>query len=235
MFKKLAVGLVCVTASVQALRADSTQVNFDSGLSGVHLVADQNGTALPGGGLPDGNGAVLQLGYYSAATTANNFAGTWIPLSGQGSNNTAVVPGSTELYNQTSVGDVFANGPGNGQFAITLLFDLTNPLSSHDLPSSAVPLSIRFYNGTSIANSSFYNVVSDDVWTWKTPAIPANVVNISLDDTGLEWLSIAQGGLAGTAFRTTIPTAIPEPSTLACLLFGGAGTLALGARRRFKS
>jgi hypothetical protein len=239
MVKRIAIASLFLAAALQALEADQTTVSFDSGSQ---TVFNQSGTLLSGGTILDGNGTVFQLGYYDGATTANNFLGNWVALSGQGSLNTAVIPGGVavnptgETYNQTSIGDLNANGAGNGTFALSLDFVVGNATSGNSLPSSiTIPLALRFYNGTTIANSTFFNVVSDDLWVWKTPATPPVNVTLSLDDVGLEWLSIAQGGAAGTAFRTTIPTAIPEPSTLACLLFGGAGTLALGARRRFKS
>lgn len=201
---------------------------------------DQNtgaSNALSGGGAGDGNGDVLQLGYYSAATLVNNFAGTWVPLSGQTSLNTAIVPGSnpSEPYNATSIGDLTVNGAADGSFALSLNFVAGSPTSGNSFPAAGVPLALRFYNGTSIANSTFYNVVSDDLWVWKTPVTPPTNVTISLDDLGLEWQSIALGQAANTAFHTTIPiTAVPEPSTwVAGALV--AATLAAVARRRVRA
>jgi hypothetical protein len=228
------------TAIGQAL----TTVNFDSG---GQMVYDQNlitPTLLTAGPTGDGNGAVIQLGYYSAATISNNFAGTWIPLTGQTSPNTAIVTGSTEMYNQTSIGDTTMNVglSGNGVFAIGVNFRPGDPTAGNNLPTSTtIPLAIRFYNGTSIASSTFYNVVSDDGWLWRTPSNPPTnpVIPISLDDQNpdLEWLSIAQGQSANTAFHTTISlAAVPEPATVgvgilcAASLFGSA--LLRRARRK---
>lgn len=197
-------GVVCTLSMV---RADTTTVSFDSGSA---TLSDQVSTPLSGGTALNGDGDVLQLGYYSSATTSNNFQGTWIPLSGQGSANTAVIPGgpvtnpTNETYNQTSIGDLTSNGASTGQFAISLDFVQGNATSGNSLPAAGVPLAIRFYNGTTIANSTFYNVVSDDLWVWKTPNTPPTTVTPSLNDSGLEWLSIALGQTADTAFRTTI-------------------------------
>ena len=183
---------------------------------------------------------MLQLGYYDGASVLNNFAGTWVPLSGLTSLNTAVIPGgasvnpSGETYNQTSIGDMTANGAGNGTFGISLNFVAGSATSGNSLPqSSTIPLALRFYNSTSIASSTFYNVVSDDLWVWMTPATPPNVVNISLDNIGLEWLSIAQGQAANSAFHTTISiTAVPEVSTYVSAFLCAVMTTVHLVRRR---
>ena len=219
MIKKATITGLCIVASLQgALFADITTVNFDSGSK---TVFDQNtaaSNALTGGTTADGNGTVLQLGYYSGASIANNFLENWIPLSGETSLNTALIAGASpaETYNKTSIGDLNVNGAGNGTFGLSLDFIAGSGTSGNSLPSTGIPLSIRFYNSTTIASSTFFNVVSDDLWVWKTPTTPPQVVNISLDNLGLEWQSIAQGQAANTAFHTTIAlAAIPEPSTLA--------------------
>lgn len=226
MLKKIAlttVGLIAVSVSAFA---DTTAVGFDSGSV---FVYDQNTAAqnkLSGGTTADHDGFVLQLGYYSGATTTNNFAGTWIPLTGEGSANTA--------YNNTTIGDLNAEGGENGAFFIPgLNFTAGSGTTGNNLPAAGTPLSIRFYNAATIATSSFYNVVSDDAWTWKAPATPTSSVPMSLDDAGLEWLSISLGQAANTAFHTTVPTAaVPEPSTVALLI--GGGLVGLVARRRRK-
>jgi hypothetical protein len=194
---------------------DATRVTLDSGGNG-EQVFDQNNVTLTAGTSADGDGAVLQLGYYSGASTGNNFAGTWIALSGEGSLNTATVTGSSPAigYNETSIGDITAEGAGPGQFALTLDFVSGSATSGNSLPSSTtIPLSVRFYNGTTIANSTHYNVVSNDLWLWENPTTPPNVINISLGDLGLEWESIVvYGQAANSEFHTTIP--VPEPSTI---------------------
>ena len=224
---------------IVAAYADETTVSFDSGS---HMIYDQNTAAmnpLSGGTALNGNGDVLQLGYYDGATTANNFAGNWVPLSGEGSLNTAVVPNqgsptplpTGETYNQTSIGDVTANGAGNGTFAISLDFVVGNALSGNSLPpSTTIPLALRFYNGTSIATSTSYNVVSDDLWLWKTPNTPPVNVTISLEDPNLDWLSVDLGEGANTPFHTTIP--VPEPTTVAAAAVCAVSLIISALRRR---
>jgi hypothetical protein len=205
--------------------------------SGDQSVLDQNSSPLAAGPSGDGNGAVLQLGYYTGGSASNNFLGTWVPLSGETSLNTATIPGSAppEQYNQTSIGDLTVSFAGPATFAMQLSFRPADPTSGNNLPSSTtIPLALRFYNNTTIASSTYYNVVSDDTWMWQPPAVPPSTVNISLNDPGLEWLSIAQGQAANTAFRTTIPLSqVPEPGTIAAGC-ASAGALLVAAIRRRK-
>ncbi len=227
------VGALTIAANVSRASL-TTQVTFDSGSQTVFSL---NGvTPLTAGvGSVNGDGAVLQLGYYSAATAANNFLGTWVPLTGEGSANTG---GSTDsaggtTFNHTSIGDaVNDGGAGAGQFALSLKFDAGVANTSNNLPlSTAIPLSIRIYNGTSIASSTHFNAVSRDSWLWQLPAEPAPfppTIAISLDQSGLEWQSISVSGQPGsTAFTTSI--AVPEPSSM---LLAGLGLASLVARRR---
>src|SRR6516162_2581047 len=133
MSKALAIFVILLSAWSLGF-ADQTTVAFDSGSQ---TLGNQSAVPLSGGSPTlDGDGDVLQLGYYSAATTANNFLGTWIPLSGAGSANTAVIPQGNNhanpqniTYNQTSTGDLMVNGAGNATFAISLDFVAGNATS----------------------------------------------------------------------------------------------------------
>jgi len=198
-----------------ALAQSSTQVNIDSGS---FQVMNQGSSFLTAGPAGDGNGAVLQLGYYSGATSgSSNFVGTWTPLTGQGSANTDIILGSTAQYNQSSIGDKNTDtGNTDGTFSIQFFFG-SNAANSMNLPPAGTILSIRFYNNTTLASSSFYNAVSNDTWVWANPAFPPSTVVMSLDNAGLEWQSIAMGQAATTAFHTSIAIPIPEPSTMVLL------------------
>jgi hypothetical protein len=237
MLRKIAICSFCLLGIVQALRADQTVVTFDSGNQTVFNQTIPGTVALTGGITADGDGAVLQLGYYDQATLANSFLGNWVPLSGAGSLNTALIAGSnpSEQYNQTSIGDLNGSGAGDGTFALSLTFVQGDATSGNSLPAAGVPLSLRFYNGTSLASSTFFNAVSDDAWVWKTPLNPntPNTVAITLDAPLLEWQSIAQGQNSNTAFHTTLAfTAVPEPSTIASVLIGSGLLGIVGVRRR---
>jgi len=235
MFKTATFCAISVAMGISGLHAqDSTRVSFDSGFGGNPAVFNEDTSAsiaLSGGTAADGNGFVLQLGYYDGATTGNNFLGNFVVLAGQGSANTATVPGATITYNQISIGDLNGNGAGNGTFALTLDFVVGSATSGNNLPAAGRPLSIRFFNGTSFGSASFFNAVSNDSWLWVAPATPQSVVAISLDDPGLEFLSIFLGQGAQSAFHTTVP--IPEPSTYALVIVGVLG--ATVARLRLKT
>lgn len=227
--------ILAASAAIFLMAASSeaaiVTVSFDSG--DFTVFSDLGGTVALSGGSPtiDGDGFVLQLGYFSGATTGNNFSGTFIPLTGAGSANTGSIAGTTINFNQTTIGDLKDAGAGDGTFAFpSITFDTTDATRNQNLPSStAIPLAIRFYNGSSLGSATLFNTVSNDAWVWKTPADAPNNPNItmSLNDANLEWQSIAQGGAANTAFKTTI--AVPEPTSAA---LAGVALLGLATSRR---
>lgn len=211
--------------------ASYVQVTFESGTG---TMLDAGGAALTPGSALDGDGAIIQLGYFDAATVGNNFAGTWHALTGAGSLNTGGNSGSGLPFTTTSIGDIGGGAApdGSGIFAFDLRFEDTVAGTFNDLPAStAIPLAIRFYNGTSLAGSTHFNTVSNDSWLWKVPAVPAPLpptINMALSDAGLEWQSIAVAGQApSTAFRTSI-VVVPEPNMA---LLAGSGLIPLLARR----
>ena len=191
-----------------------TRVNFNSDGP---LLLDFFSAPLSNGGAGNGNGFAVELGFYDAANAGSNFAGNWVPMTGQNSSNTA--------FSTTSIGDGFGDP---GELYGSYVFNTTITNTSTSLPlSTNTPLVLRFYNALLISNATYFNAVSMDLWTWKTPAIPAPLpptVEMSLTQSNLEW----QGG-APSAFKTTVAI-VPEPATAALLIFGAAGLL--GRRRR---
>jgi hypothetical protein len=200
------------------LKASLVTISMESG--GYQLFSDAAKTQLlTAGNLSiNGDGAVLQLGYYEGATTSNNFGnGTFIPIAGSGSNNSNVLAATL------TIGDRVINGGTSGEFWLGTI-DFTvgdSPNFTQTTPVAGTPLSLRFFNNTTIESSTFYNAVSNDYWVWGTPAIaPANpLVYISLADGDspspypMEWL-----GGGSSAFYTSISLApVPEVSTFGLL------------------
>ena len=217
-----------------AMRCDATlvTVNFTSG---DQTVTNLNGTTLLTGGNSaiNGDGAVLQLGYFNSGTSATPFVGTWVALTGEGGANSVFSTGT----GKTSIGDDFNAGAGNGTFAMGLSFNTSIAGTANSLPSAGTPLGIRIFNNTTIASSTRYETISSTLttWQWQAPNDPPNnpVVNISLNDT-LSSLRRENGTAAGAAatltFNTNLPiTSVPEASTFA---FGVLVALAAAGTRR---
>ena len=169
---------------------------------------NNGGVALSSGTAADGDGTILQLGYYTVATTADPFAGNWVPMTG---------PGTSF---QTTMGD-YGNNP-NGVFKLTLLF--TAGSLGFTAPVDGTPLALRFYDSTSIATSTYFNAVSDTTgaFNWVAPAEPKSTASLTFLTSGVIW----QDG-SSSSYRTTI--AVPEPSYLLLSLLGLG---ALTVRRR---
>ena len=97
-------------------------------------------------------------------------------------------------------------------------------------------MAIRFYNGVTIASSTYYNTVSDDLWIWEAPSAPPSVTILSLDDSGLEWLSVTLGQSTDSAFHTSIPLSeVPEPTTVIAGLACAVALIFDAVRRRRKA
>lgn len=130
---------------------------------------DASGNALSQGiATVNGDGAAVQLGYFTQATAGNLFAGDWVPLTWS-----------------TSIGDTKdLTGYGDGTFSFTVHFkDGTQFVQVYDdgdsgkytteaahalttsLPSEGAYLAIRFFNG-SLGSATHYNTIASTAWQW---------------------------------------------------------------------
>lgn len=172
--------LLVIWCSTMALPAATTRVDWFNS-AGTEL-RNFDGELLSEGLVPDAyDGDVVQLGYYSLATTGDPFLGQWMPLQ------------------SWTIGDkdVAPLGPGR--------FNYSHPLTASQL-LVGIPLSIRFYDSSSLDEAGFFNAVSDVSGSWNVISSPDAMLTmtLSLASQNLVW----QDG-QGSAFRTTIP--VPEP------------------------
>ena len=219
-----------IIISMPMARAAIVTVNFDSGS---YDIRKANGTTLlTAGTAADGDGSVIQLGYFSAGTSATPFAGTWTPLTGKGGPNSA--------FANTSIGDTAGNANGAGTFAISITFDPAITGKNANLPATAgIPLGIRVYDNTATASGNYITISGAAAsWQWKLPADAPNnpVIALSLDDNQLRLENGTTAGatvpaspLANT-FATT--QAVPEPSALLLQSFAALSALCFRSRNR---
>ena len=225
--KSLSIGFLCFSLLASLSQAAAlVTITVDSG---ARSLQNQLGTPLTAGNLAvNGDGAVIQVGYFQTATVGNNFGnGTFVPLTGAGS-----------LFNvATTIGDSVANGPGNGEIftdPLNLFAGQNGGANDALFPPAGTPLSIKIFNNTTINGSTFFGVFSNNLWKWGTPAnAPAQpLINILFDSAGLVAQNSANlnAGTPGTALRTLTPNVVaPEPTSATLLM---VGLVSLASRRR---
>lgn len=190
--------------TITALAADAATVaiNWSVSSNPSALLLDSNSNPLSAGSAATGDGTLVQLGYYDQAIITNPFRGNWVVLA------------------STTMGDDGLEV--SGRFSTTTILGGT-PFPE---PSAGTPLAIRFYDGTSVGTSTYFNAVGNTSggWNFVTPSDPAPVMNIVIDKvSGIKFQS-------GDVFKTQI--AIPEPSSL--LLASVALSFSVLNRRRQK-
>lgn len=190
---------------VTAWSQSSTTVNWYN--STISPLRDMAGNPLTqGNAVLNCDGTLIQLGYFTSATTANKFSGTWVPLTG--------APGRP----RTTIGDSFdLNGSGDGVAQFNTFFQSGTATievydesdgghyqtqSSVGISSTTPPdnqiLAIRFYD-TADGRSGHYNTVSSDTWRWKAPALFGSIVQIDFSNSTLAFQD------PNRALRTAIP------------------------------
>ncbi len=192
--------------------------NLTSG--GKTLFNSDGTTPLTGGPLVNVNdGEVIQLGYYTLATAANLFAGTWTPFAS--SHNIG-----NDLAEFGTVGTgAGANPATQNRFSFGFTVD-----STFANPPPGTLLAIRVYNGLTLPTSTFFQGIASTDWLSGALAEPPSNSTVTLNFANTNAKLQSTGALPGTAISTTIPTAAaPEPTSAALLM---VGLVSLAARRR---
>lgn len=219
---------VACSSSYGAITAVNTQYTDDFAFA--TPITNDLGVPLSAGGIANGDGAIIQIGYFMgvpAATDPATFTpadwAAFVPLTGEGSANP---------HFDTTIGDgVGGTGfPENGFFSIGVTFDTapaTGPAAT-GLPAAPSRIGIRYWDGISLASSTRYNVVTANNSGWILQAPSDTVIppsNAAMDP------ALATGALTLVWLDNSSPfmTSIPEPSTS---LLGLLGALLLLRRRR---
>jgi hypothetical protein len=173
------------------LSAASLQINWS--IEANRELSNRVSIPLSAGTSANGDGTLLQLGFYSSATASDPFVGSWIVLA------------------TSSIGDLGVNQQGRFSVSTTLVE------GSFISPTPGTPLAIRYYDGFTAATSTYFNAASDvtGAWNWVAPGDPVPVLNLQITKLS----SVFESGVVG-AFQTRISTGIPEPTAMALLLVG---------------
>lgn len=186
------------------LKAASIQINWSIDFD--RRLYNRFATSLSAGTAINGDGTLIQLGFYTGATTSNPFLGSWVILA------------------TSSIGDTGVDQAGMFSVSTTLVE------GSFNAPVLGTPLSIRYYDGLTAATSTYFNAASDTTgtWNWIAPATLPPMLDLKIT----KLTGVFQSGING-AFRTDISTGVPEPTLSALLLL--SGSFWCMRRRRAKS
>ena len=177
------------------------------------LLKDANGNRLSAGVRGNGDGDLVELGYFSAGSTSDPFSGQWTPLtqqtyvgdssSGYGFNDGMFVF-TTNFYKNSNEVIVYPTEPK--QFSENLNFAIT---ASN--PPAGTPICIRFYDSPNKGGAR-YNTVTGENWLWPSfpdgSSIPSNLYfKIASGDTpnGSTWRygNLFEDNAAENRFKTT--------------------------------
>jgi len=199
-------------------------------LGPLSIYASNGTTPLAGAaGSNGGVGFVVQLGYYTGATTSNAFLGTWTPVFGPSTSNS--------LFSTAGMGDdggTVETGT-NDEFSFTGTVTSATASTEVGIPSAGQIMSIRYYNATTVAGATDFGAISDpsggSAWLWESPVASPSIANnsYSFSDPGVTY----QGGASEP--ETNIASAVPEPASLS--LIGGAigiGAAILSRRKKMR-
>jgi hypothetical protein len=183
------------------------------------------GTASNGGA-----GFVIQLGYYTNATSSSLLGnGTWNAVMGPGTSNT--------LFPTAGMGDNIAAATGtNDEFFLSGTVADATPGTEVGIPSGGQVMSMRYYNATALASATYYGVATNSAWDWVAPTDPTNPndsMTFNLNDAGTEVLMSGSFQSESGSPQTNIHVAaVPEPAALSIMMSGAISIGALVLYRR---
>jgi len=188
---------------------ETVQVTWSFDSTSPLSIFAQNGTTPLAGADSSGNGTgfKVQLGYYTNAISANPFAGAWVPVLGQGTQNS--------LEPTASMGDNVSTVSGtDDRFSFTDTINTSQPSTDIGLPPAGTIMSIRYYNASTVAGATFFGAASNSAWVWESPDSPPPFpMSFNVDETG----NVFQGG--ADTIETNIAV-VPEPSFFALVGLG---------------
>jgi len=143
------------------------------------MMKKMDGTPITAGKVYNGDGALVTLGYFDQGSTANPFAGNWIPLTtgtkfGDSSTGYGYPDGhffATSIFSRNS--DVVEIYPSEPAYYETFA---PHPITG-SLPAVGTPICIRFYDSHELTVDTKYNTVTGPEWNWPgfSSGIPENL------------------------------------------------------------
>ena len=143
------------------------------------IMKKMDGAPISAGKVYNGDGALVTLGYFDQGSTANPFAGNWIPLTsgtkfGDSSTGYGYPDGhffATSIFSKNS--DVVEIFPSEPAYYETFA---PHPITG-SLPAAGTPICIRFYDSHELTVDTKYNTVTGPDWTWPafSSGIPENL------------------------------------------------------------
>jgi hypothetical protein len=227
-FKLLAGALLGVMGGVASADVTRVEVTYINGFSWEDPITDSDGIPLTAGGPDNDDGAIFQVGYFrevshllDPASFSENDWTQFTPLTGQGSPN-------VERYPTTIGGmDSRAEGPfGFLFYPSAVAIELDTEIDDGIPVETSARLGVRFFNGTTLENSTEFNIVTsnDPLWLLPEPEpSPSTSAVLDLDVHALVWAAGVE-----RAFQTAL-SLTPEPGTATLCLV--AGVLLLRRRR----
>jgi hypothetical protein len=189
--------LVIVVPFQQALSAPQISIVWGTttNASSSDVLKGFDGLPLSAGIQGNGDGDLVELGYFSEASTGNPFSGTWIPLTqktrvGDSSSGYGFEDGmfifTTNFFKDSDHVIVFPTEPK--EYAEDIGFTITT-----STPQAGTPICIRFYE-EAYKGATKFNTVTGENWLWPPfpdgSSIPTNLylkIASGAEPSGSSW------------------------------------------------